>query len=188
MIGKSWLYNLFCLKITLQRSKWNFDQRFARKWHDAKNHICPVRIGMTDKNSLWISFESRGLLGFHYFMLYTHVMQYMQYTWKNNMMFVYHLSAKLDSNIIMFKGTRRGPAALESQLNNSYRTSVFHFPCMYMTLTSMQVNGFPDWWRPLIVPLSNNHEPIKIETNVLHHIDWTPVRDNQGAGRMAPET
>ncbi len=46
-LGMVCLY-ICCLKMTLERSKWNFGQRFARKWHDVKYHICPVKIGMTD--------------------------------------------------------------------------------------------------------------------------------------------
>ena len=50
---------ILCLKIALQRSKRNFDQRFPRKWHDVKNHICPVSIGMseykcTKYHNVWI--------------------------------------------------------------------------------------------------------------------------------------
>ncbi len=40
---------ILCLKITLQRSKLNFDQRLAGKWHDVKNCICPVKFGIADR-------------------------------------------------------------------------------------------------------------------------------------------
>ncbi len=38
---------IFCPKKTWQRPKRNFDHRFANKGHDVKNHVCPVKIGMT---------------------------------------------------------------------------------------------------------------------------------------------
>ncbi len=41
-------FYIFCLKISTQLSKLNFDPRFGGKCHDVKNYICPIKFGISE--------------------------------------------------------------------------------------------------------------------------------------------